>query len=35
MKNTDIWFNMFASNLVILNQDHRVAWLIWQEKNLK
>ena len=27
--------NSFASNMVILNQAHRVAWLIGQEKNLK
>ena len=27
--------NRLASNLVILNQAHRVAWLIGQEKILK
>ena len=27
--------NRLASNLVILNQDHWVAWLIGQEKILK
>ena len=34
-KNTDGLVNRLASNLVILNQAHRVAWLIWQEKILK
>ena len=29
-KNTDGLVNMLASNLVILNQSHRVAWLIGQ-----
>ena len=29
-KNTDGLVNRLASNLVILNQAHRVAWLIWQ-----
>ena len=28
-------FNRLASNLVILNQAHGVAWLIGQEKILK
>ena len=27
--------NRLASNIVILNQAHRVAWLIGQEKILK
>ena len=34
-KNTDGLVNRLASNLVILNQAHRVAWLIGQEKILK
>ena len=34
-KNTDALVNRLASNLVILNQAHRVAWLIGQEKILK
>ena len=34
-KNTDGSVNRFASNMVILNQAHRVAWLIGQEKILK
>ena len=34
-KNTDGLLNRLASNLVILNQAHRVAWLIGQEKILK
>ena len=34
-KNTDGLVNMLASNLVILHQAHRVAWLIRQEKILK
>ena len=29
--NTDGLVNRLASNLVILNQAHRVAWLIWQD----
>ena len=35
IKNTDGLVNRFASNMAILNQAHRVAWLIGQEKNLK
>ena len=34
-KNTDGLVNRFASNMVILNQAHRVAWLIGQEIFLK
>ena len=34
-KNTDMLVNRFASNMVILNQAPRVAWLIGQEKILK
>ena len=34
-KNTDGLFNGFASNMVILNQAHMVAWLIGQEKIIK
>ena len=34
-KNADGSVNRFASNMVILNQAHRVAWLIGQEKILK
>ena len=34
-QNTDGSVNRLASNLVILNQAHRVAWLIGQEKILK
>ena len=34
-KNTDGLVNRLASNLAILNQAHRVAWLIGQEKILK
>ena len=34
-KNTDGSVNRLASNLVILNQAHRVAWLIGQEKILE
>ena len=34
-KTTDGLVNRLASNLVILNQAHRVAWLIGQEKILK
>ena len=30
-KNTDGLVNRLASNLVILNQAHRVAWLLGQE----
>ena len=34
-KNTDGSVNRFASNMVILNQAHKVAWLIGEEKILK
>ena len=34
-KNTDGSVNRFASNLVILNQAHRVELLIGQEKILR
>ena len=34
-KNTGGLVNRLASNLVILNQAHRVEWLIGQEKILK
>ena len=34
-KNTDGLVNRLASNLLTLNQAHRVAWLIGQEKILK
>ena len=34
-KNTDGLVNRLASNLIILNQAHMVAWLIRQEKILK
>ena len=34
-KNTDGLVNRLASDLVILNQAHRVAWLSGQEKILK
>ena len=33
-KNTDASVNRFASNTVILNQAHRVAWLMGQKKIL-
>ena len=35
IKKTDGLVNRLASNLVISNQAHRVAWLIGQEKILK
>ena len=35
IKNTDGLVNRLASNLVILNQAYRVAWLIGQEEILK
>ena len=34
-KNTDGLVNRLASSLAILNQAHRVAWLIGQEKTVK
>ena len=34
-KNGDGLVNRLTSNFLILNQAHRVAWLIGQEKNLK
>ena len=35
IRKTDGLVNRLASNLVISNQPHRVAWLIGQEKILK
>ena len=34
-ENTDATVNWLAGNLVILNQAHKVAWLIGQEKIIK